>query len=46
MKRYMRFIRGISLLVVLFFAWTVISCGTILYPERRGQPAGRIDVGV
>lgn len=27
---------------VLFLA----SCGTILYPERRGQPAGRLDVGV
>lgn len=40
------FIRGTSLLVVLFFACTVVSCGTILYPERRGQPAGRIDVGV
>ena len=22
------------------------SCGTIIYPERRGQPAGRLDVGV
>jgi hypothetical protein len=22
------------------------SCGTVLYPERRGQPAGRLDVGV
>src|SRR5436309_14758579 len=22
------------------------SCGTVLYPERRGQPAGRIDPGV
>ena len=22
------------------------SCGTLLYPERRGQPAGRLDVGV
>lgn len=22
------------------------SCGTILYPERRGQPVGRLDVGV
>jgi hypothetical protein len=27
---------------VLFLA----SCGTVLYPERRGQPAGRLDVGV
>jgi hypothetical protein len=23
-----------------------VSCGTLLYPERRGQPAGRIDPGV
>src|SRR5436305_11913731 len=22
------------------------SCGTVLYPERRGQPAGRLGVGV
>src|SRR5262245_35153673 len=22
------------------------SCGTVLYPERRGQPIGRLDVGV
>src|SRR5260370_42086860 len=22
------------------------SCGTILYPERRGQPAGRLDLAV
>lgn len=22
------------------------GCGTILYPERRGQPAGRLDMGV
>ena len=22
------------------------SCGTILYPERRGQPCGRLDAGV
>ena len=22
------------------------SCGTVLYPERRGQPAGRLDIGV
>jgi hypothetical protein len=22
------------------------SCGTLLYPERRGQPAGRLDAGV
>ncbi len=22
------------------------SCGTLIYPERRGQPVGRLDVGV
>ena len=27
-------------------AFFVSSCGTLLYPERRGQPAGRLDVGV
>lgn len=25
--------------------WTT-SCGTIIYPERRGQNAGKVDVGV
>jgi hypothetical protein len=23
-----------------------VGCGTILYPERRGQSSGRVDVGV
>lgn len=29
-------------------AWTVVSsgCGYLLYPERRGQPTGRLDWGV
>ncbi len=27
-------------------AFFLASCGTILYPERRGQPAGRLDIGV
>src|SRR4029077_4261404 len=27
-------------------AFFLASCGTLLYPERRGQPAGRLDVGV
>jgi hypothetical protein len=27
-------------------AFSLTSCGTLLYPERRGQPAGRLDVGV
>jgi hypothetical protein len=27
-------------------AFFLASCGTLLYPERRGQPAGRLDAGV
>jgi hypothetical protein len=27
-------------------AFCLASCGTLLYPERRGQPAGRLDIGV
>jgi hypothetical protein len=38
--------RWITLLVVLFIMLWTTSCGTIIYPERRGQGAGKIDVGV
>ncbi|MHC4118300.1 MAG: polyribonucleotide nucleotidyltransferase [Planctomycetota bacterium] len=34
------------LLVSLVLIFGVNSCGTILYPERRGQTTGKIDVGV
>ncbi len=27
-------------------ALSLTSCGTLLYPERRGQPVGRLDLGV
>ena len=44
LRRRMR--RGpLVLLVIAVFLFTV-SCGTILHPERRGQPAGRIDAAV
>lgn len=32
--------------LVALLSFQVASCGTILYPERRNQAAGRIDVGV
>jgi hypothetical protein len=32
--------------LTVFLAIQTASCGTVLYPERRGQPAGRIDPGV
>jgi hypothetical protein len=38
--------KSASKYLVVFLALETASCGTILYPERRGQPAGRIDPGV
>ena len=39
-------LKGVCLLVSLVLFFGVNSCGTILYPERRGQTSGKIDVGV
>lgn len=36
---------GVSVLLAAILGVTT-SCGTILYPERRGQAAGQIDAGV
>ncbi|MCF7908590.1 MAG: hypothetical protein K9L86_06970 [Candidatus Omnitrophica bacterium] len=38
-----------KMLHVLFYAILIVQlsgCGTIMYPERKGQKAGRIDAGV
>ena len=32
--------------LTVFLALQLASCGTILYPERRGQPCGYLDAGV
>jgi hypothetical protein len=32
--------------LAIFLALQLASCGTILYPERRGQPVGYLDAGV
>jgi len=34
------------IMLAAVFAFHAVGCGTILYPERRNQTAGRIDVGV
>lgn len=34
-----------SVLVVALMV-TTMSCGTIIYPERRGQPAGKLDIDI
>jgi hypothetical protein len=39
-------VHRISLLMVLIIMLWTTSCGTIIYPERRGQSAGKVDVGV
>jgi hypothetical protein len=41
-RRKLRVAGTLTVCLALFLT----SCGTILYPERRGQPAGRLDVGV
>ncbi|MBI1820813.1 MAG: polyribonucleotide nucleotidyltransferase [Nitrospirae bacterium] len=38
-----RFISGILSMAILL---EVVSCGTILYPERQGQKSGQIDIAV
>ena len=38
--------RYVAVLVALIFLLQIVGCGTIIYPERRGQTAGRIDVGI
>lgn len=30
----------------LFMVFNLVSCGTILYPERKGQTGGQLDAGV
>lgn len=46
MRKNKVFVSGTSLLVAVALMLCTASCGTILYPERRGQQAGRIDAGV
>jgi hypothetical protein len=38
--------KRVALLVAAWFTIHLGSCGTLLHPERRGQPAGRLDPGI
>ena len=38
--------KTISAFLILFLTSQLVACGTILYPNRRGQTSGRIDPGV
>ena len=39
-------IQFLSLLIAFILLLQAAGCGTIIYPERRGQAGGRIDPGV
>ena len=32
--------------LIFILSFQITACGTILYPERKGQPAGRLDIGI
>ena len=40
------FVSLICVLVSVALITQIIGCGTIIYPERRGQRTGQIDVGI
>ena len=45
--RFERMIKGcLSLTVVIVFLFQITACGTIMYPERKGQVGGKIDAEV
>ncbi len=46
MKPGHEFIKILSTVIIVFFLFQIVSCGTILYPERRGQAHGQIDPAV
>ncbi len=39
-------LRYLAFLIAAIFLLQVVGCGTIIYPERRGQRSGRVDVGI
>lgn len=43
---YQRLSRTLYFLFCAVFVFQSVGCGTLMYPERRGQRDGRIDVGV
>jgi hypothetical protein len=43
---YQKLTKTLYVLVCAVFILQSVGCGTILYPERKGQREGRIDVGI
>ena len=46
MRKNQVLLRGTSLFIAVALLLCTSSCGTIIHPERRGQSAGQIDVGI
>lgn len=46
MKRKARRVKLLTAAIMVMFLLQTASCGTLIYPERRGQTGGRIDVGI
>ncbi len=44
--RKSKFSKRVKTLTATILALVMCSCGTILYPNRRGQQGGHVDVGV
>ncbi|MFQ3185486.1 MAG: hypothetical protein ACI85E_000053 [Marinomonas primoryensis] len=45
-KQNLRFTYITRGIVAVLFITQITACGTLLYPERRGQTNGQIDIGV
>ena len=41
-----KIMEGLNILMVAVLITQLIGCGTIMYPERKGQKAGRLDAGI
>jgi hypothetical protein len=43
---FKKLMKALSLVVCVTLGLQLASCGTILYPERRGHSSGHVDTGV
>jgi hypothetical protein len=46
MKPGCGWVRLLIVILVLVFSLQLVSCGYLIYPERRGQTGGHIDIGI
>ena len=46
MKRAIMLKKVFMIFILISFLVQISACGTLMYPERRGQNSGRVDVGI